>query len=348
MKIEIKTLPGSEIEISGEVPAVDFESERERAVKELSEGVNIPGFRPGNIPEKVLVEKMGEHAVLEKMAEILLQKVYPKIIAEHRVSAVGRPEITILKIAKDNPLEFKIKTAVIPKIKLPDYKEIAKKINEKKEEITVDEKEVERTIEHLLKTRASKNDKGKEVLPELNDDFAKELGGFKGLDDMKEKIKENLLAEKKTKAREKKRLEILDKIIELLKPASSGGSQEKIEIPKILIEAEKNKILQESKAGISQMGLKWEDYLKHLKKTEEDVLSGWEESAIKRIKHGLALNEIAAVEKVEIPEEDLKTETQKIVDYYKNAGQDIDQNRVKDYTYGILRNEKIFKLLESC
>ncbi len=338
MQVEIKTIPGSEIEISGEIPAADFEAERAAAVKELSEGMNIPGFRPGNIPEKVLIDKMGEHAVLERMAEISLRKAYPKILEENEIAAVGRPEISILKIAKGNPLGFKIKTAVIPGVELPDFKTIAGKINEKKEEISVDEGEVERTIEHLRKTRAAKNEKGEEVIPEADDEFARALGGFKDASDLREKIKENILAEKKTKAREKKRLEILDKIIEPLK----------IEIPGVLVEAEKNKILQETKAGISQMGMKWEDYLKHLKKSEEEILAGWEDAAVKRIKHGLALNEIAKTEKIEIPEEELEKETRKITDYYKNAGQDIDPNRVKDYTYGILRNEKIFQLLESC
>ena len=57
MQIEIKKLPQSEIEIIGEIPAGDFEGGRETAIKELSEGVKIDGFRPGNIPEKVLINK---------------------------------------------------------------------------------------------------------------------------------------------------------------------------------------------------------------------------------------------------------------------------------------------------
>lgn len=103
--IEIKLLPGSEIEITGEIPAGDFMSYQEDAANEFSG-----------------IEKISEPALLEKMALIALQKEYPKIISSHKIKAIGQPEIFITKIAKDNPLGFKIKTAVLPEIDLPDYK----------------------------------------------------------------------------------------------------------------------------------------------------------------------------------------------------------------------------------
>lgn len=338
MQIKIEKLSGSEVEIIGEITADDFELKREAALKEISEGVNIPGFRPGHIPEKILTEKIGEQAVLEKMAEMCLQKAYPVIIEENKIEAVGRPEITITKIAANNPLGFKIKTAVLPEMELPDYKNIATQTMKKKEEVSVEDKEVEQTIEYLRKSRAHKDEQEKEILPELNDDFVKGLGQFKDVEDFKKKIKENILMDKKIKMKEKKRLEILDKVIASMK----------IEVPGILIEAEKNKILSETKANISQMGMKWDDYLKHVKKTEEEMLAGWENDAVKRIKHGLVLNKMAEAEKIEVPEADIDRETEKIVEHYKNGGQDVDRNRVREYTYNMLKNEKLFQLLEKC
>lgn len=100
---------------------------------------------------------------------------------------------------------------------------------------------------------------------------------------------------------EKKRLEILEKIIEKIKA----------EIPRILIEVEKNKIFEEIKAGIEEVGLKWEDYLGHIKKTEEELRKDWENDALKRAKYGLALNEIAEREKIDVSEEELEKEIKK-------------------------------------
>lgn len=82
--LEIKLLPGSEVEITGEISADDFEVCRNQALKDLSEKIKIDGFRPGKAPEKVLIDNVGEQEILEKMAIIALQKEYPKIIVEKK------------------------------------------------------------------------------------------------------------------------------------------------------------------------------------------------------------------------------------------------------------------------
>lgn len=122
--LEIKILPGSEVEITGEISADDFEDRREQATRELSEEIEIKGFRPGKAPQKVIIDAIGEYKILNKMALLALQKEYPKIIFEKKIRAIGRPLITITKIARNNPLGFKIRTFVMPEIELPDYKKI--------------------------------------------------------------------------------------------------------------------------------------------------------------------------------------------------------------------------------
>lgn len=341
LKTEIKNFPNSEIEITGEVPAGDFEEQRESAVKNLSKEVKVDGFRPGNIPEKIITDKVGEAAVLEAMAELVMQKAYPKIIEENKIRAIGRPEITITKVARNNPLGFKIKTAILPEIELPDYKNIASEIMKKKEEdVEIEEKEVEQTLDYLRKSRAAKDEEGKESLPELNDDFAKSLGDFENLEALKKRIKENLIEEKKIKQKEKKRAEIVEEIIK----------SSKTDLPKIIIEAEKDKMINEMRANIEQAGLKWEDYIKNIKKSEEDLRKDWDKEAEKRVMTGLVINEIASKENIEASEEETEKESERILDYYKKFGQasGIDEGRLRVYTRGIIRNEKVFNFLESC
>src|SRR3989344_1806195 len=337
--IEIKLLPNSEVEIIGEISAEIFMSGRKTAVKEFSDNAEMDGFRKGKIPEDILIKNSGMQVVLEKMAVIALEKEYPKIISEHKIKAIGRPEITLTKLAENNPLGFKVTTSILPEITLPDYKKIAQKIfsDKNKEEIAVGNHEVEKTIESLRKSKAKKNEKMEESLPELSDEFAKSLGNFENMDALKNTIRLNITEEKKTKEKERRRMEILEKSAEEIKQ----------DMPKFLVEAEKDKMVEEMKRNIAQMGLKWDDYLKHIKKTEEELKKDWEKDAVKRVKYGLILDQMAEQEKIEIPAEELEKEAVAMIEYHKNLGQDLDKERVKHYLSGIMRNEKLFQLLEA-
>src|SRR6185369_9568778 len=116
MKISVKKLPKSEVEIEGEIDAEKFESYYPIAIKKLGEKVEIDGFRKGKIPENVLISKVGEMSLMEEMAELALSEAYAKILEDEKIDAISRPEISIVKLARKSPLGFKIKTATIPDV----------------------------------------------------------------------------------------------------------------------------------------------------------------------------------------------------------------------------------------
>ena len=121
----------------------------------------------------------------------------------------------------------------------------------------------------------------------------------------------------------------------------------KQDMPKFLVEMEKDKMAEEMKKNIAQMGMKWDDYLKHIKKkTEEELKKDWEKDAAKRVKYGLILDTMVENEKIEVSPEELEKETAAMLAYHKNLGQDLDKERVKNYLTGIMRNEKLFQMLE--
>ncbi|MEK7088680.1 MAG: trigger factor [Patescibacteria group bacterium] len=360
MQVIVKKLPKSEIEIEGELESDVFESYFNKALKKLGEKIKLDGFRQGKIPENVLLSNIPEIQILEEMAEMALGEHYPKILEENKIDAINRPEISITKLARKNPLGFKIKTATMPDMKLPDYKEIAKKILSeiKKEEknTNVTEKEIEDTIMDIRKSRAPKvhmkdaaeeplpnpllnkeREKGEvkkePELPEFNDNFVQALGPFKDVKDFKEKLKENIKLEKENQVKEKTRLKIVEKIIDDLK----------VEMPEILIEIELNKILYKMESDITQMGLKFEDYLKHLNKTIEDLKKEFRIDAEKKAKLGLILNKIAEVEKIKADPEQVSKEVTQILEHYKDA----DPERAKLHAENVLTNEKVFHFLES-
>jgi trigger factor len=358
MKLNIKKLPKSEVEIEGEIDADIFESYFKKALKKIGENVELDGFRKGKASESVLLSHIPEIKILEEMAEMALGEHYQKIIEGEKIDAISRPEINITKLARKNPLGFKIKTAVIPEIKLPDYQKVAKKIlseiKTEEKDISVSDEEIEKTIMDIRKSRAPKkhisdvqeehvHKEGEEHsheeeikdedLPELNDEFVKALGPFENIEDFKKKLEENIKLEKENQFKEKTRLKIVEKIIE--------GSE--IDIPEILVEIELDKILYRMESDITAMGLKFEDYLKHLNKTKEDLKKEFRGDGEKKAKLALVLNKISEIEKIIADEKEVEKEVENILAHYKDA----DSERAKVYAQNVLTNEKIFQFLEN-
>ena len=347
-KITVKKLPKSEVEIEGELESEVFESYFKQALKKLGERVKLDGFREGKVPESVLLANIPEMQILEEMAQLALNEHYPKILEDEKIDAISRPEISIIKLARNNPLGFKIKTAILPEIKLPDYKDIAKKIiskiTDKEKNVEVTEEDLENTIMDIRKSRAPKvhvaEHEHKEgethpepELPEFNDDFVQALGPFKDIADFKDKLKTNIKLEKEMERKEKTRLKIIEKIID----------ESKMDVPEILVNIELDKILYKMESDITQMGLKFEDYLKHLNKTVEDLKKEFKGDAEKKAKLALILNEISKIEKIVADEEQVAKEVAAILEHYKDA----DPERARMHAENVLTNEKIFQFLEN-
>ncbi len=351
MKVDIKKLPKSEVEITGELDADVFEAYYSKALKKIGENVKLDGFRDGKVPESVLVSKVPEIAILEEMAQMALNEHYPKALEAEKIDAISRPEISITKLARNNPLGFKIKTAVLPAIKLPDYKKLAKKIvaditdAEKNTEVT--DEDLENTIMDIRKARAPKinmkdvPDKAEGAdgklpepeLPEFTEEFVKGLGPFESIEDFKTKLRENLKVEKTNTLKEKTRIKIIEKIID----------ESEVELPDILVEVELDNILHKMESDITQMGLKFDDYLKHLNKTREDLRKEFRTDGEKKAKLALILNEIAKVEKIVASAEAVSNEVAHILEHYKEA----DPERARMHAENVLTNEMIFNMLEN-
>ena len=349
MKPEIKPLDKSRIDISSTVSAEKFESYREKALAAIGRRVKIDGFREGNVPPKLIEKQVGEMGVLEQMAEIAIGEAYPDLITENKIEAIGRPEIHIKKIAKGNDLEFSVITAVVPKIKLGDYKKIAKSANKNTVVVEVTDDEVEGSIKELRQMRAhhlmhehghdhtdhNHANIADENLPAFDDEFVKTLGAFDSVDDFKTKLRENLSKEKARMENEKVRIAMIDGIIE----------ESKIDLPDLLIDIELDKMMSQFAYDISMTGMTMPDYLKRIEKTEEQLKSEWRINAEKRAKMQLILDKVATDEKLEPSQEEIQAETAKILEMYKDA-QDVSEERVRAYVTQILTNAKAFEYLE--
>ena len=85
MSTKITKLPKNEIEIEGELDAELFEAYFKEALRKLGENIKLDGFRPGKVPDNVLISKIPEIRILEEMAEMALGEHYPRIIVDEKI-----------------------------------------------------------------------------------------------------------------------------------------------------------------------------------------------------------------------------------------------------------------------
>lgn len=368
---QIEKLAGSEVKITGEIPFAEIQKHRDAAVKALGQNIKVDGFRPGHVPETVIVQKVGEMTLLTEMAERALAAVYPEVLKAHSIDPIGRPAIQITKIAPENPLGFTATVAVLPEIKLPDYKKISKELNKSKEEASVTDEDVDKQVQDILRQKAAyerlqkkaaagikeththadgtvhegpaHDDEGKPLedindlpIPELTDEVVKTLGApgqFENVADFKAKLREHLEIEKKREQEAKHRAALTDKIIE----------ESTFELPQVLVESELAQMFAQMEEDIKRAGLSVEDYLTHMKKTRDDLKKEWTPAAEKKARLQLVLNEIAKTESILPEKEALENEVKHLLEHYKNA----DETRVRIYVASVMQNEAVMKYLES-
>lgn len=346
--LEVKDLGNSEVELCASLPADVLDIAYKKALKKLGETAKMKGFRPGHVPESVLLKEFGEGYVLEQAAQEALSSAYPAIVVKEDIKAIGQPQIQIKKLALGNPLEFTAKTAVMPEIKLPDYVKIARKAFSEKADLEVTDKDLEDTLTQIRKQKAQiasfeqqKKDgiekpEIKEIkdedLPELTDDFVKTLGDFKDVAAFTAKVRENLGEEKKLKDKEKKRVATMEEVIK----------QIKLEIPAVMTASELQRIQVQFEGEVAQTGTKVEDYLKQIGKTIEELRKDWEPEAEKRAKLQLILNEIAKENEIKPNKHDVEKEVAHVLAHYKDA----DERNVRIYVETTKTNEQVFQHLE--
>jgi len=127
MKTEVKKLENAQVEITAVLENTKLESYRDAAVDQFVANIEIDGFRKGNVPKDVAMKQISPMKLLEEMAQHAISAAYVEILQKEEIKAIGHPEIMITKIAEGEDLEFKITTAVLPEIALPDYKKLGKR-----------------------------------------------------------------------------------------------------------------------------------------------------------------------------------------------------------------------------
>lgn len=177
------------------------------------------------------------------------------------------------------------------------------------------------------------------ALPVLDDNFAQGLGQ-KTMADLRALIESNLKQEAEQKEEQRLEIEIMETLVK---------KSEINELPEALITAEKQKMFEELKQSLSEMNIPLEDYLKNIKKTEEEIGRDFEKGAAERVKSALALREIARQENIGCSPEELKQETERVREMYKENAQieeRLAEPAVQEHLVRLLINRKAMKMLK--
>src|SRR3989344_6176340 len=116
MKTELKKLAKSQIQIDFELDEQEFSKYVDKALEHLKGHVKMDGFRPGQVPKEMVEKQVGNEGVLMEAGDLAVNESYNKFINEQGIEPIGKPEVSITKIAKGNPFLFKITVSVLPEI----------------------------------------------------------------------------------------------------------------------------------------------------------------------------------------------------------------------------------------
>ena len=176
----------------------------------------------------------------------------------------------------------------------------------------------------------------KKELPELDDEFAKDVSEFDTLEELKNSIKQRLINENVQKAKYEKE----DAVMKVV------TSEMKADIPEGMVDVEVDNMVKDMEQRMSYQGLKLEQYLKMLNKTEAEFRKEFKPQAIEAIKSRLALEAIIKNEKIEATEKEVKDKLEEMAKNYGKTAEELEKNEnIKEYIKQGIENEKAIEFL---
>ena len=150
MKVTAEKIDNQQVVLEIEVPAAELEKASEKAFKKIAGKVNIPGFRKGKAPRKIVEQHVGKQAILDEAFEIIAPQAYAEALEDQKIDPVTRPAIDVVTMEEGKDLVFKATVTEKPELKLGEYKGL--KIEQKVG--TVSDDDVQQQLTRMLDRQA--------------------------------------------------------------------------------------------------------------------------------------------------------------------------------------------------
>jgi trigger factor len=121
MKADLEKLSETSVKLSINVPFAELKPSLERAYANVAKQINIPGFRKGKVPSRVIDQRVGRGYVLEEALNDAIPAAYDEAVRTNNLVPVGRPAIDVTEIADDSHIAFTAEVEVRPEFELPAF-----------------------------------------------------------------------------------------------------------------------------------------------------------------------------------------------------------------------------------
>ncbi len=389
--MEVKNIEKKEknsAEITVAVTAEEFEAAIVKAFNKNRKSIQLPGFRKGKAPRKIVEAMYGESVFYEDAINDVAPEAYFFAVKEKELNVVANPSIEDAHVEDDKSLTLKFNAVLYPEVELGQYKGLeavrkAVKVDAAEIDMEVDQlrnrnatiQTAERPAKfgdtvvidyegfqdgvafaggkgenysleigsntfipgfevQLIGTSAGEDAevnvtfpedykeeslKGKpavfkchvhevkeKLLPEADDEFAKDVSEFDTLEAFRKNIEEKLTKQKEAKTR--------DEFLDLLLQQITDGM--KVDLHDAMIDTRAQQMVEDMAQRIQNQGINLETYLGWMGTNVDDFAKAQRINAEKTIRQELALKKIADIEGITVTDEDKDRELQKVAEQY--------------------------------
>lgn len=410
MKVTAEKIDKHQVALAIEVPGEEVAKSFQKAYQRLANKVNIPGFRKGKAPRKILEMRLGADVLKEEAFEVLAGPAYQAALKQENLEPVSRPEVEVGDLEDGKPLSFKVTVTVKPTPVLGEYKglvvekpvaevteaEVESSLNTMRDRqaqmVVVEDATIEQgdfavidfagTIDGVpfsggegkgypleigsgsfipgfeeqlvgVKTGEKKvvsvafpedyhvselagkasefavtvHEVKRKQLPELNDEFAKEVGSFETLADLKADIKAKMLNAAEERANNEYERAVIKKAVD----------NAELELPEVMVDDRAAKIVEDFAYNLESRGMKLDMYLQYTKKTLSELKESYRDIAAEQVKADLVMEAIASAENLEVTAADIDVELAALAAQYNMPVQEVRRTMVEHGNVDVLK-----------
>jgi len=394
----VEKMDNNRVKLEIEVAAPDVDTALAKAYRKVVKQINLPGFRKGKVPRRILESRFGPEILHEDALELLVPDAYEAALKEADLDPINNPEFDLVQIEESKPLLFNAVIEVLPPVELGEYRGL--EVEQEKAE--VDDIQIDHHLFMLREQNArlvpreegpvkegdlvqidfkgyvdgelfeggeaedysleigsrsfipgfeeqligAVQDEAKEIkvtfpdnyrkediagkeatfevvvkqikekqLPELDDEFVKEVSEFETLEEMKADLKEKLLKNAEEQSKAKLEEDLIGKV-------SAAAT---VEPPKILVDRQIDRMVGDLENYLRYQGMGLDQFLELSGKDKDEVREERREEAEKRAKANLVLDAIAKREGITVEDRELKEKIEEIATTYND-----DPERIRD------------------
>ncbi|MFP5334837.1 MAG: trigger factor [Actinomycetes bacterium] len=148
MKSAVETLNPTRVKLTVEVPFDELKPSMDQAYKTIAGQVQVPGFRKGKVPPRIIDQRFGRAAVLQEAVNDALPQMYAKAAEENALRPLGQPEVEVTEVPdpqSGGDLKFTVEVDVRPSVQVPDFSAIAVTVDD----VEVTDEDVDARLEQL-------------------------------------------------------------------------------------------------------------------------------------------------------------------------------------------------------